>query len=78
MIQPKLLAHALIHAQFDLNATLLPPPGCKIAIHDRRDNRRTWTEHAIPEDTMLAPTYSTAGIMNATSLKPSVPESPTE
>ena len=34
------------HGTFDYNQTPLAPPGCKIAIHDRAGERRTWAEHA--------------------------------
>ena len=36
----------MIHGNFDYNQTPLGPPGCKIAIHDRAGERRTWAEHA--------------------------------
>ena len=36
----------MIHGNFDYNSTPLGPPGCKIAIHDRVGNRKTWAEHA--------------------------------
>ena len=49
-IQPKLSAYALIHGAFDYNRTPLGPPGCKIAIHDRAGERRTWAEHASRTD----------------------------
>mmetsp|Transcript_27774 Transcript_27774/g.57545 ORF Transcript_27774/g.57545 Transcript_27774/m.57545 type:complete len:567 (-) Transcript_27774:1911-3611(-) len=45
-IQPKLSAYALVHGSFDYNQIPLAPPGCKIAIHDRAGERRTWAEHA--------------------------------
>ena len=45
-VQPKLSAYAMIHGVFDYNQTPLAPPGCKIAIHDRAGEPRTWAEHA--------------------------------
>ena len=36
----------MIHGNFDYNTTPLAPPGCKIAIHDRADERKSWAEHA--------------------------------
>ena len=45
-IQPKLSAYALIHGNFNYNATPMAPPGCKIVIHDRAGERKSWAEHA--------------------------------
>ena len=45
-VQPRLSACAMIHGNFNYNATPLAPPGCKIAIHDRAGERKSWTEHA--------------------------------
>ena len=45
-VQPQLSAYAMIHGNFDYNTTPLSPPGCKIAIHDRADERNSLAEHA--------------------------------
>ena len=47
-IQPKLSAYALIHGQFDFNATPLAPAGCRIIIHDRKGERKTWAKRGTP------------------------------
>lgn len=44
-INPKLLVYAQIHGPFDFNKTPLAPLGCKIVMHDRAEDRRSWGPH---------------------------------
>ena len=40
--QPKLSAHAYLFGQFDFNSTPLAPPGTKVLVHSKPDNRASW------------------------------------
>ena len=44
-INPKISAYTQIHGVFDYNRTPLAPAGCKVVVHDRIDDRGTWSEH---------------------------------
>ena len=44
-INPKISAYTQIHGAFDFNKTPLAPGGCKVIVHDRIDDRGTWSEH---------------------------------
>ena len=44
-INPKLSAYAQLYGTFDFSKTPLAPAGCKIIIHDRTEERKTWAEH---------------------------------
>ncbi|GAX15903.1 hypothetical protein FisN_2Lu385 [Fistulifera solaris] len=47
-INPKLSAHAQIFGAFDLNRTPLAPPGTRVIIHDKPQNRASWAPHGSP------------------------------
>ena len=42
----KLSVYAMIYGNFDFDLISLAPPGYKIAIHDRANERKIWDEHA--------------------------------
>ena len=44
-INERLSAYAQVHGAFDFNTTPLGPPGTKVLIHDRPNNRGTWSPH---------------------------------
>ena len=44
-INPKISAYTQIHGVFGFNKTPLAPNGCKVVVHDRIDNRGTWSEY---------------------------------
>ena len=44
-INPKISAYTQIHGAFNYNKTPLAPAGCKVIVHDRIDDRGTWSEH---------------------------------
>jgi hypothetical protein len=46
-INPKLLAHAQLQVPFDYNATPLTPTGTKIIIHEKPDQRGSWSPHGL-------------------------------
>ena len=41
-INPKISAHNAVFGAFDFNKTPLAPPGTKVIVHKKLDNRRTW------------------------------------
>jgi len=44
-LNPKLSAHAYLFGTFDFNKTPLAPPGTRVVIHDRPENRLSWGFH---------------------------------
>ena len=44
-LNPKLSAYAQLFGLFDYNATPLGPPGCKVVVFDRPENRGSWDNH---------------------------------
>ena len=45
-INPKLSVYAIIHGNFNFNTTALAPPGTKVAIHLKSQQRPSWGYHA--------------------------------
>jgi hypothetical protein len=45
---PQLSAAAQYHGLIDYNKTAFGPPGCKIIVHEKPAQRRTWAEHGQP------------------------------
>ena len=41
-LNPKLSAHAFLFGQFDYNKTPIIPPGTKILVHKKTENRGSW------------------------------------
>ena len=41
-INPKLSSHAALFGTFDFNKTPLAPPGTRVIVHEKADNRLTW------------------------------------
>ena len=41
-VNPKLSAHTYLFGNFDFNSTPLAPPGTKVVVHIKVDNRPTW------------------------------------
>jgi Reverse transcriptase (RNA-dependent DNA polymerase) len=46
-INPNLSAYAQIHGAFDFNATPMAPPGIRVLIHEKPNQRKTWMPHAV-------------------------------
>ena len=44
-VNPKLSAYCQIHGHFNYNKTPLGPPGCKVLIHDKATQRKSWDPH---------------------------------
>lgn len=44
-VNPKLSAHAAIYGIHDFNKCPLAPPGTRVIIHEKTDNRGTWSPH---------------------------------
>lgn len=44
-LSPKLSAHAQLNGLFDYNATPLAPPGTRVIIHEKPDQRGSWAPH---------------------------------
>ncbi|KAI2496471.1 hypothetical protein MHU86_18012 [Fragilaria crotonensis] len=44
-INPKLSAHAQMHGAFDFNRTPLAPPGIRVLVHIKPNERTTWSPH---------------------------------
>jgi hypothetical protein len=44
-LHPQLSTAAHFHGLVDYNKTAFAPPGCKIIVHDKPGNRRTWAPH---------------------------------
>jgi hypothetical protein len=44
-VNPKLSAHAYLHGNFDFNRTPLAPPGTKVVVHLKPDQRASWAYH---------------------------------
>jgi hypothetical protein len=44
-INERLSAYAQVHGVFDFNTTPLGPPGTKVLVHERPNNRGTWSPH---------------------------------
>jgi hypothetical protein len=38
-------AYTQVHGEFDFNKTPLAPVGCKVIVHDRRNERGSWDNH---------------------------------
>jgi hypothetical protein len=45
-LNPKLSAWAQLNGTFDFNRTPLAPPGIRVLVHQKPDNRSTWSPHA--------------------------------
>ena len=45
-INPHLSAHAQVHGQFNFNSHPIGPPGTKVLVHEKSDNRSSWAPHA--------------------------------
>ena len=46
-INPKLSAWAQVNGLFDFNRRPLAPPGCRVLVHEKPQNRTTWSPHAL-------------------------------
>ena len=46
-LNPKLSAHALLNRLYDFNATLMPPPGSMILVHEKSALHGTWAAHDV-------------------------------
>ena len=44
-INPRLSAYAQVHGVFDFQSTPLGPPGTKVLVHEKPNNRGTWSPH---------------------------------
>jgi hypothetical protein len=44
-VNPKLSAYAYLHGNFDFNKTPLAPPGTKVVVHLKPDQRASWSYH---------------------------------
>ena len=44
---PKLLAYAAIFSIHDFNRCPLAPPGTKVIVHEKTDNRRSWSPYVM-------------------------------
>jgi hypothetical protein len=44
-INPMISAYTQVHGEFDFNKTPLAPVGCKVIVHDRRNERGSWDNH---------------------------------
>jgi hypothetical protein len=47
-INPLLSAYTQLHGEFDFNRTPIAPIGCKVIVHDRRNERGSWDNHGSP------------------------------
>ena len=47
-INPRISAYTQLKGVFDYSKTPIAPPGCKIIIHDRYEERRSWARHGTP------------------------------
>ena len=46
-LHPKLSAWAHVNGLFDFNRRPLAPPGCRVLVHNKPQNRTTWSPHAL-------------------------------
>ena len=46
-INPKLSGHAILHGEFNYDATPLAPPGTKVIVHEKPAVRGTWSCHGV-------------------------------
>ncbi len=46
-INPNLSAWAQVYGNYDFNCTPISPPGIRVLVHKKPDNRTTWVPHAI-------------------------------
>ena len=46
-INPKLSGYSLLNVEFNYNRTPLAPPGTRVIVHDKPDNRASWAPHGI-------------------------------
>ena len=46
-INPNLSAYTYIHGNYDFNAHPLAPPGTKVVLHKKPDNRASWQYHGV-------------------------------
>ena len=44
-INPKLIGHAILHGEFNCDATPLAPPGTRVIVHEKPAVRGTWAPH---------------------------------
>jgi hypothetical protein len=48
-INPRLSAYTQLWGAFNFERTRLAPPGCKVVIHGRPQERGTWADHGVAE-----------------------------
>ena len=46
-LNPKLSAYAQLHGPYDSNRTPIAPPGTKVIVHVKPDDRETWAPHGV-------------------------------
>ena len=46
-LNPKLSAHTQVHGVFDYNRTPIAPPGIKVQVHEKPDDRKSWSPHSV-------------------------------
>jgi len=46
-INPNLSAWAQVFGNYDFNRTPIAPPGMKVLVHEKPENRNTWAPHAV-------------------------------
>jgi len=46
-INPNLSAWAQVFGNYDFNQTPIAPPGMKVLVHEKPENRNTWAPHAV-------------------------------
>jgi hypothetical protein len=49
-INPLLSAYTQLHGEFYFNRTPIAPIGCKVIVHDRRNELGSWDNHGSPGD----------------------------
>jgi hypothetical protein len=54
-LNPKLSALAQLHGTFDYNRTPLAPPGIRVLVHEKLDDRTTWSPHATADGWYIGP-----------------------
>jgi hypothetical protein len=60
-LNPKLSAWAQVHGTYDYNRVPLAPPGCRVLVHEKPQNRTTWSPTPLMVG-MLALQWSPIGV----------------
>lgn len=62
-MNPRLSAHVQLHGLFDFNRTPIAPPGIRVLVHEKPNQRTTWSPHAL-DGWYVGPALNSYGCYN--------------